>query len=38
MLNIDKIFVEPLFETLVPGISQSREALANGILIDFRYL
>ena len=39
MLNIDKIFVDPLFETLVPGISQSREALANGdFIVDFRVI
>ena len=39
MLNIDKIFVDPLFETLVPVISQSREALANGdFIVDFRVI
>ena len=39
MLNVDKIFVDPLFETLVPGISQSRKALANGdFIVDFRVI
>ena len=37
MLNVDKIFVDPLFESLVPGISQSRQALDNGdFIVDFR--
>ena len=39
MLNVDKIFVDPLFESLVPGISQSRQALDNGdFIVDFRVI
>ena len=39
MLNVDKIFVEPFFENLVPGIPESREELADGdFIIDSRFI
>ncbi|MBL6662980.1 MAG: TonB-dependent receptor [Flavobacteriales bacterium] len=39
MLNVDKIFVDPFFETLVPGIPESRENLANGdFIVDTRII
>ncbi len=39
MLNVDKIFVDPFFETLVPGIPESRENLADGdFIVDTRII
>ena len=39
MLNVDKIFVDPFFETLVPGIPESRENLADGdLIVDTRII
>ena len=39
MLNIDKIFVSDFFESIVPGIPQSREDLSNGdFIIDSRII
>ena len=39
MLNVDKIFVDPFFETLVPGIPESREKLADGdFIVDTRVI
>ena len=39
MLNVDKIFVSPLFETVVPGINESREQLNNGdFIVDTRVI
>ena len=39
MLNVDKIFVDPFFETLVPGIAESRENLSDGdFIVDTRII
>ncbi|MDC3030084.1 TonB-dependent receptor [Flavobacteriales bacterium] len=39
MLNVDKIFVDPFFEILVPGIPESRENLADGdFIVDTRII
>jgi len=39
MKNIDYIFVSPLFESVVPGIAESREALKNGdFIVDTRLI
>jgi len=39
MLNVDKIFVDPFFELLVPGIPESRENLADGdFIVDTRII
>ena len=39
MLNVDKIFVDSFFETIVPGIPQSREDLSNGdFIVDSRII
>ncbi|MBL6872548.1 MAG: TonB-dependent receptor [Flavobacteriales bacterium] len=39
MQNIDYIFVSPIFETVVPGIAESREKLKNGdFIVDARLI